>query len=111
MKFKLVKLSRFSGHKSSLYSEVIDGENETLLDKFVRNNLSNHSKEIEQIFATLNAICKRVGAKDIYFRRKKKIKRVMAAKRFMTILRQNCVCIAFVMAVLRWFLVMAAKRM
>ena len=71
MKFKLVKLSKFSGNKSSLYSIILDGDNETLFDTFVRNNVGNHLKEIEQIFATLDAIGKKVGGQDIYFRRKK----------------------------------------
>ena len=71
MKFKLVKLSRFSGKKASIYSIIIDGDKETLFDKFIRSNLSNNQKEIEQIFVTLDAIGKKVGSQDIYFRKKK----------------------------------------
>jgi hypothetical protein len=71
VKFKLVKLSRFSGHKSSLYSVIIGDENETLFDNFVRDNIDGNLKEIQQIFATLDAIGKKVGAQDIYFRKKK----------------------------------------
>jgi hypothetical protein len=71
LKFKLVKLSLFSGYKSSLYSIILDDETETLFDKFIRNNIEENGKEIEQIFATLNAIGKKVGAQDIYFRKKK----------------------------------------
>ncbi len=71
MKFKIVKLSRFSGNKSSLYSVIIDGEQETLFDTFIRNNVSENLHEVEQIFATLNSIGKKVGANDIFFRKKK----------------------------------------
>jgi hypothetical protein len=71
VKFKLVKLSRFSGYKSSLYSVIIGDENETLFDNFVRDNVDGNLKEIQQIFATLDAIGKKVGAQDIYFRKKK----------------------------------------
>jgi hypothetical protein len=71
LKFKIVKLSRFSGNKSSLYSVIIEGEQETLFDTFIRNNVSENSLEVEQIFATLNSIGKRVGASDNFFRKKK----------------------------------------
>lgn len=71
MKFKIVKLPLFSGNKSSLYSVMLDDDTETLFDKFIRNNVDENKKEIEQIFATLNAIGKKVGAQDIYFRKKK----------------------------------------
>jgi hypothetical protein len=71
LKFKLVKLSRFSGKKSSIYSIIVADEKETLFDKFIRSNLSNNQKEIEQIFVTLDAMGKKVGSQDIYFRKKK----------------------------------------
>ena len=71
MKFKLVKLSRLSGNKSSLYSIIIEDDNETLFDKFVRDNVEHNLSEVQQIFATLDAIGKKVGSQDIYFRRKK----------------------------------------
>jgi hypothetical protein len=71
VKFRIVKLSRFSGDKSSIYSVIINDEDETLFDKFIRENLDKNLKEIQQIFATLDTIGKKVGAQDIYFRKKK----------------------------------------
>ena len=38
MKFKIVKLNQFSGSKTGIYSVVLNNENETLLNKFVREN-------------------------------------------------------------------------
>ncbi len=71
VKFQLVKLTRFSGQKASLYSIIMGGDSETLFEKFIRNHTTSHIKEIEQIFATLNAIGRKVGAQENFFRRKK----------------------------------------
>lgn len=71
MKFKLVKLPLLSGKKASLYSIVMEDDKDTLFDQFIRSNINEHQKEIEQIFASLDAMGKRVGVQDIYFRKKK----------------------------------------
>ena len=71
MKFQLVKLSRFSGVKTSIYTVVVGNDVETLLDKFLQKHKDSHLNEIRQIIATLDAIGKRVGAQEIFFRRKK----------------------------------------
>ena len=36
MKYKLVKLTKLSGKKASVYSIILNDEPETLLDKFIR---------------------------------------------------------------------------
>jgi hypothetical protein len=71
LKFKLVKLPVFSGERASLYSIIVGDDKETLFDQFIRSNIDEHRKEIEQIFASLDAMGKRVGVQDIYFRKKK----------------------------------------
>lgn len=71
MKFQLVKLSRFSGVKTSIYTVVVGNDVETLFDKFLQKHKDSHLNEIRQIIATLDAIGKRVGAQEIFFRRKK----------------------------------------
>lgn len=71
MKFRLVKLSRFSGVKTSIYTVVVGNDAETLFDKFLQSHKDSHLNEIRQIIATLDAIGKKVGAQEIFFRRKK----------------------------------------
>ena len=100
MKFKIVKLSRFSGNKSSLYSVIIEGEQETLFDTFIRNNVPDNLHKVEQIFATLNSIGKKVVQTIFFSVRKKKVKRVMVSKQFMIILLQNFDSIVLNMVVL-----------
>jgi 1-deoxy-D-xylulose 5-phosphate reductoisomerase len=36
MKFKIVKINNLSGSKAGVYSVVLNGDEETLLNKFVR---------------------------------------------------------------------------
>jgi len=38
MKFKIEKLNQFSGNKAGVYSVVLNNDEETLLNKFVREN-------------------------------------------------------------------------
>jgi hypothetical protein len=71
LKFRIVKISRLSGSKSSIYSVILDDDTETLFDKFLRKNKEGYLQEIQQIVATLDNIGKRFGARETFFRKKK----------------------------------------
>lgn len=68
MKCKLVKLGKFSGNKASIYSVYIPEENQTLLDRFLNENISLFKSEIVDIVKRLNAIGKLTGARIEYFK-------------------------------------------
>jgi hypothetical protein len=56
MRCKLVKLSRFSGNKASIYSIILNDEQETLLDKFIYENKNLFLGEIIDILKRLITI-------------------------------------------------------
>ena len=56
MKFKIVKLNQFSGSKTGIYSVVLNNENETLLNKFVRENEISFKSETKNIIERLISI-------------------------------------------------------
>jgi hypothetical protein len=68
MKCKLVKLSRFSGNKASVYSIILNDEKETLLDKFILENRNTFLSEIKDILMRLRTIGQKTGARIDYFK-------------------------------------------
>lgn len=49
MKLQLVKLSSYTGRKTTIYSLLIEGENITLFDRFIKENWQNHLEELQDI--------------------------------------------------------------
>jgi len=68
MKYKLVKLGQFSGIKSSVYSIVENDEDETYLDKFVKEHHNSFKDEIIDILKRLRAIGRVTGARLQFFK-------------------------------------------
>jgi len=68
MRCKLVKLSRFSGNKASIYSIILNDEQETLLDKFIYENKNLFLGEIIDILKRLITIGQKTGARIDYFK-------------------------------------------
>lgn len=74
MKCKLVKLNKLSGNKASIYTVIIENENnefkESLFDKFLRENKNSFSSEIKDIINRLQTIGNDTGARDSFFKLK-----------------------------------------
>lgn len=68
MKCRLVKLSRFSGNKASVYSVIIDNDRETLFDKFLQENKNLFLSELRDILGRLKSIGYKAGAREGYFK-------------------------------------------
>ena len=68
MRYKLVKLSIFSGNKASVYSIALNDEQETLLDKFIHENKNTFLSEIKDILMRLRTIGQKTGARIEYFK-------------------------------------------
>lgn len=68
MKFKIVKLNQFSGSKAGIYSVVLNNDNETLLNKFVRENEISFKSETKNIIERLISIGHITGARSQFFR-------------------------------------------
>ncbi|CAN1533101.1 hypothetical protein MCERE19_01456 [Spirosomataceae bacterium] len=69
MKWRLEKIAQLSGNKASVYSIVIDDENETLFEKFLSENKTIFKSEISDIVQRLRTIGFKTGAREIYFKK------------------------------------------
>jgi len=47
MKYRIVKLTNFSGKEASVYTIKDLSTNETLFDQFIKNNLSSSGMDLE----------------------------------------------------------------
>lgn len=68
MRCKLVKLSKLSGNKASIYSIVLNDEKETLLDKFVKESSNSFLSETKDILMRLKTIGHKTGARATFFK-------------------------------------------
>lgn len=68
MKFKIVKLNHFSGKKAGVYTIVLNDEEETLLNKFVRENDTSFKSETKDIIKRLYSIGHTTGARSQFFK-------------------------------------------
>ncbi|PIY08732.1 MAG: hypothetical protein COZ18_10830 [Flexibacter sp. CG_4_10_14_3_um_filter_32_15] len=66
MKYRLVKISNLSGNKASVYSVLLNGEQETIFDKFVKENIMTFEEEVKNIIARLKTIGKSTGIRDSF---------------------------------------------
>lgn len=68
MKYRIVKLEKLSGKSASIYSVLINDEERTLFDNFLKENIILFKDETKDIFKRLNSIGKEVGARDYFFK-------------------------------------------
>lgn len=70
MRCKLVKINQLSGNAASIYSVAINGEAETLLDKFIKENIISFKNETKDLFKRLKTIGNKTGARPQFFKLK-----------------------------------------
>ena len=68
MKCRLVKLDKLSGKAATIYSVVVDGAKENLLDKFIRECSISFKDETIDIVKRLKAIGTKTGARVQFFK-------------------------------------------
>ena len=68
MKLKLVKLLDYTGRKTTIYSLLIEGENITLFERFIKENWQNHLDELQDIRLRLQNIGRKYGAREQFFK-------------------------------------------
>ena len=68
MKCRLVKIDSLSGSKASVYSVSLDKETETLLEKFIRENINSFLSETKDILKRLRTIGHKTGARKQFFK-------------------------------------------
>lgn len=74
MKYKLVKISKFSGNEASVYTLLTENEQgefqNSLFDIFINENKTLYLSEIKNIFLRLRAIGNDTGARESFFKTK-----------------------------------------
>ena len=70
MKFTLIKQDTLSGSQAGIYSVKLDEEDETLLERFVRENQIAFADEVTDILLTLKTIGHATGAREKFFKPK-----------------------------------------
>ncbi|PJC63150.1 MAG: hypothetical protein CO022_00780 [Flavobacteriales bacterium CG_4_9_14_0_2_um_filter_32_27] len=72
MKYKLVRISKFSGNEASIYTLLTENEQgefqESLFDIFINENKTLFLSEIKNIFSRLKTIGNDTGARESFFR-------------------------------------------
>lgn len=68
MRYAIVKLHQFSGNKASIYSVVRYGEQETFLEKFIKENKDLFLSETKDILKRLRTIGHLTGARFDFFK-------------------------------------------
>lgn len=68
MKSKLIKLTKFSGYKASIYSIIAEDGEGSFLDQFIREHRQNSTQDLINIIERLRSIGNSVGAIETYFK-------------------------------------------
>jgi hypothetical protein len=56
MKYKIIKINSISGNEASVYSIILNNDEETLLNKFVKENEISFKSETKDILKRLYSI-------------------------------------------------------
>ena len=74
MKYKLVRISKFSGNEASVYTLLTENEQgefqDSLFDTFINENKTLYLSEIKDIFSRLRTIGNDTGARESFFKTK-----------------------------------------
>lgn len=68
MQYELVELTDLSGRKTVFYSIKLKGEDITLFEKFVLDNIIDFRKEVEDILIRLGLMANQTGARKHFFK-------------------------------------------
>jgi hypothetical protein len=68
MRYKIVKINDYSGNKATVYSVLMEEGNETLLNKFVRENEISFKSETKDVLKRLYSIGHTTGARTDFFK-------------------------------------------
>ena len=68
MEVKLVRIEQYSGDKAIFYSVIVDGEDETLFEKFLKENIGSFKGELINIDHRIRAMNEKYGAQEDFFK-------------------------------------------
>ena len=73
MKFRIQKLEQFTGEQAGIYSIFLEDEQQTMFERFLKENISLFKSEIIDITQRIKAINEKTGAREQYFKFKEGI--------------------------------------
>lgn len=68
LNFEIVEVETFSGSAAKIYSIIPEGEEETLFEKFVDENVASFKDEVKDILKRLKSIGHTTGAREGFFK-------------------------------------------
>lgn len=68
MKFRIQKQEQFKGEQAGIYSVYLENEQETLFERFLKENIGSFKSEIVDITQRITAINEKTGAREQYFK-------------------------------------------
>lgn len=68
MEFDLKEIEELSGAKAHVYSVAFEGEKDSLLEQFVKENALQYSKEMKKIFAKIKKMADITGCRKSFFK-------------------------------------------
>ena len=61
-------MEQLSGRQASIYSLYMEEEQQTLLDRFIKENKNSFISELKDIVSRLNTMANKEGAREQYFK-------------------------------------------
>lgn len=68
MNFEIIKLNQFSGNHAGIYSIYLEDEQQTLFERFIKENFNSFKSEIKDIMKRLKSINYMTGAREQFFK-------------------------------------------
>ena len=67
MDFDFQEIEELSGAKARVYSVVLEGEEDSLLEQFINENAHQYPKEVQKIFGKIRTMAENTGCKRTFF--------------------------------------------
>jgi putative component of toxin-antitoxin plasmid stabilization module len=68
MNFEIIQLNQFSGNHAGIYSIYLEDEQQTLFERFIKENFNSFKSEINDIMKRLKSINYITGAREQFFK-------------------------------------------
>lgn len=68
MDFDFQEIEELSGAKARVYSVVLEGEEDSLLEQFINENAHQYPKEVQKIFGKIRTMAENTGCKRTFFK-------------------------------------------
>ena len=67
MKFQIVKLDKLCGHRTTVYSVILNDEEHTLFERFLIENKVHYTTELTDLLYQITTISSKTGIRENFF--------------------------------------------